>query len=394
MKDAITYIDEVSIKNKRILLRADFDVSLNPNHTIANDARIRSNIPTITYLLKQNNRLICIAKLGRPQGRDKNFSLKIVVHRLQQYLPHNTITLVDDFRKNPEVFLKQKNNQILVLENIRFYPEEKTNDPQFAKQLASLGDIYVNDAFAMSHRSEASVVGVPDYIPSYGGLLLKKEVETIGKAIKNPKKPFVAIMGGAKISSKIPLIGKLTEIADHVLIGGGLANTFLCAEGYQIGKSFCEYEKVSKAKQLMEHAKKHNTAIILPVDVVTGKSTDTMSKGIVRKVNEIPKGAEILDIGPETQAKFGALISRAKTIIWNGPVGYFENPVYRQGTDFVYYAITENHEATSIAGGGDTLSAISKEEYLDKVTHISTGGGAMLEYIEKGTLPGLEALKH
>lgn len=394
MGDRISYIDETDITKKRVLLRADFDVSLNPNYTIADDARIRNNLPTIQHLLRRHNKIVCIAKLDRPKERDPKLSLRVVVHRLHEYLPGYTVKLVDDFLTEKKAFDGQTEKEILVLENIRFYPEEKKNDQRFAKKLAALGDVYVNDAFAMSHRTEASIVGVSRLLPSYGGLLLKKEIQTIGRVIKKPKKPFVAIIGGAKISTKITLIGKLTEMADYVLVGGGLANTFLCAHGYEIGKSFCEYEKVAKARQLLFLAAQKHTAIVLPSDVVIGNPQDTRRNGEVRKINDIPKGSQILDIGPETKAKFGAIIAKAKTIIWNGPVGLFENPAFRQGTDFIYYAITENRDAVSIVGGGDTLSAISKEEYLEKITHISTGGGAMLEYIEKGTLPGIEALKH
>ena len=394
MKKKVAYIDETEIINKRVLLRADFDVSLNPNYTIADDARIRQNIPTLQYLLKNHNRLICVAKLDRPKGRDPKCSLKVVVKKLQEYFRKYTITLIDDFlTPDKKIFENQKPNEILVLENIRFYPEEKKNEPEFAKKLASLGDVYVNDAFAVSHRTEASVVGVTHFLPSYGGLLLKKEIEMISKAIHNPKKPVIAIIGGAKISSKIPLINKLTEVADYVLIGGGLANTFLCAQGLEIGKSFCEYEAVSLARKLLFHAEQKHTAVVLPSDVIIGEPDNSENGGKIKKIDEIPKGAVILDIGPETQAKYGAIIANAKTIIWNGPIGYFENPAFRRGTDFIYYSIAQNSQATSIVGGGDTLSAISKKEYLEKIAHISTGGGAMLEFIEKGTLPGIEALK-
>ena len=318
--------------------------------------------------------------------KDPAFSLKVVVEKLKEYLPEYTITLIDDFiTADKSIFANQKSNEIFVLENIRFYPEEKKNDPEFAKKLASLADIYVNDAFAMSHRVEASVVGVTSYLPSYGGLLLKKEVATIMKAVREPQKPFVAIIGGSKIGTKINIIGKLMEVSNSILIGGGLANTFLCAQGIDIGKSYCEYEKVAKARQLIHLASQRSTTIVLPTDVV-------LDGGEVVRIDKIPVGATILDIGPDTQAKFGSIIASAKTIVWNGPVGYFENPAFRRGTDFIYYAIAHNTGAISIVGGGDTLSAISKKEYLDKITHISTGGGAMLELIEKGTLPGLQAL--
>lgn len=390
----IKTVDDDKIIGKKVILRADFDVSLNPNYTIADDARIRNNLPTINYLLKNKNKLICIAKLDRPKGRETKYSLKVVVNKLQELLPNYKIKLIDDFLKeDKKTFNSQKENEILVLENIRFYKGEKKNDPRFAKKLASLGEVYVNDAFAMCHRTEASVVGVPEYLPSYAGLLLKKEIEMISHAIKNPKRPLVVVLGGAKISTKIILIDKLMEIADYLLIGGGVANTFLLAEGYEVGKSFYDYEEIAKARRLLFMAAKKRTAIILPTDVVVGNPKNSQYGGMVKKINQILTNAQILDIGPETQAKFGSIIAKGKTIIWNGPVGYFENPEYRRGTDFIYYAIAQNQQATSIVGGGDTLAAISKKEYLEKITHISTGGGAMLEFIEKGTLPGIEALR-
>lgn len=389
----ITYIDEVEIKNKIVLLRVDFDVSLNPDQTIADDVRIQRNLPTIKYLLKNNNRLICVAKLDRPKYRDLKLSLMPVVKRLREYLPDYKITLVDDFlSSDKQVFEKQTNKEILVLENIRFFPKEKDYSTIFAKQLSSLSDIYVNDAFAVCHRSDTSVIGPPKFIPSYGGLLLKKELAIISKSINKPKKPIVAIIGGAKVSTKIGLINKLMKIADYIIIGGGLANTFVCAQGYNIGASFCEYEVVQQARKLLSLAKGDRAFIVLPVDVVVAENKDD-KVGEVVKVESIPPNKSIFDIGPETKAQIGGIIAKAKTIIWNGPVGYFENPAFRRGTDFIYYSIAQNNQATSIVGGGDTLASISKKEYLDKITHISTGGGAMLEYIEKGTLPGIEALK-
>lgn len=391
----ISFIDETDIKNKRVLLRVDFNVSLNPNSTIADDARIQQALPTIEYLLKNHNRLIIVSHLDRPKFRDPKLSLKPVVKRLQEYLDKNYhVKLINDFlTEDPQTFQNQKPDTVFMLENIRYYPEEGANDRTFIKKLAALADVFVNDAFGVSHRSNSSVTGVPEYLPSYGGLLLKKEIQMISKVIDKPKKPLVAIIGGAKISSKISLIGKLTEIADYLLIGGGLANTFLCAHEYNIGKSFCEYEEVQQARKLLFLAARKHTAIILPDDVVVAANkTSTVTQ--VRKVDEVQKNDSIFDIGPETQAKFGAVIAKAKTIIWNGPVGLTENPQFKRGTDFIYYAITQNTDSTSIVGGGDTLAAISKKEYLDKITHISTGGGAMLEFIEKGNLPGIEALEH
>ncbi|MBM4177594.1 phosphoglycerate kinase [Candidatus Gribaldobacteria bacterium] len=391
----IKTIDDSEIIGKKVILRVDYNISLGKNRTLADDARIRQTLPTINYLLKNHNKIIIITYLDRPKTRDSRYSLKPVAKHLQSLLPNNKIILANDFltKIGKQVISSQEDNEIIMLENIRFYKQEKKNDPNFAKKIAELANIYINDAFGQCHRAETTIVGVPEYLPSYAGLLLKKEVETISQAIKKPKKPFVVILGGAKISTKILLIDRLMAVADYLLIGGGLANTFLAAEDYEIGRSFCEYEEIQKARRLLFMAAKKHTAIILPSDVVIGNPKNITDGGIVKKINEVLTNAQILDIGPETQAKFGSIITKAKTIIWNGPVGYFENPEYRRGTDFIYYAIAQNQQATSIVGGGDTLAAISKKEYLDKITHISTGGGAMLEFIEKGTLPGIEALK-
>lgn len=383
----ITYIDETKIKNKTILLRVDFNVSLNPDHSIANDERIKQSLETIKYLLKNNNRLVILSHLGRPKGVDKTYSLKVVVDRLKKYLPKETIKLYEKLNE-----LKNGKEKIRFLENIRFFPKEKDYSTIFAKELASLAEVYVNDAFAVCHRSDTSVIGPPKFILGYGGLLLKKEIKMLNYIIKNPKKPVVAIVGGAKVSTKIGLLNKLVKIVDYLVIGGAMANTFICAQRYNIGTSFCEYETVQQARRLLALAKKDRAFIVLPVDAVIAEDKNCRENEIV-KINQIPSKKSIFDIGPETNAQIGRIIAKAKTIIWNGPVGYFENPCFRRGTDFIYYSITQNSEAISIVGGGDTLAAISKKEYLDKITHISTGGGAMLEYIEKGTLPGIEALK-
>lgn len=383
----ITYIDETEIKNKVILLRVDFNVSLNTDYTISNSARIEQSLPTIKYLLKNDNRLIIISHLGRPKGTDKKFSLKVVADKLKEYLPKINVGLAETIE-----LAKQQKERIVVLENIRFFPKEKDFSTLFAKELSSLADIYVNDAFGVCHRADTSVIGPPKFLPSYGGLLLKKELEMISRVTDKPKKPIVAIIGGAKVSTKIGLINKLIKIVDYLIIGGGLANTFVSAQGHEIGTSFCEYEAVQQARKLLSLAKKGRALIILPVDAVVATSKDDKEHEVV-KIDNISANKSIFDIGPETKAQIGGIIARAKTIIWNGPVGLFENPAFREGTDFIYYSITQNADAISIVGGGDTLAAISKKEYLDKITHISTGGGAMLELIEKGTLPGIEALK-
>lgn len=385
------FVDEVEIKNKTVLLRVDFNVSLNPNHSIADDARIRQSIPTIEYLLKNNNKLLLIAHLGEPVKRNPADSLIRVKNRLHEYLPNQKISFIEDVLKNPDT-ATQNTSEIIMLENIRFYEGEQKNDPEFVKQLSALGDIYINDAFSVSHRKAASIVGLPGMLPSYGGLLLKKEIENLTRLTEHPKKPFVAIMGGKKITTKIKFINKLVTLADYLLLGGGLANTFLVAEGFKLGDSLVSDEDIKLAKQILSHARKQNTHIVLPKDAVVAENINSKTS-TVKKIDKIGRRDEILDIGPETEADFGAIIDDAATIVWNGPVGYMENPVFKRGTDFLYYAITENEKAISVVGGGDTLAAIAKKEYLDKITHISTGGGAMLEFIENGTLPGIEALK-
>lgn len=383
----ITYIDEVEIKNKIVLLRVDFNVSLNQNYTIADDARIQQSLPTIKHLLKNNNQLIILSHLGRPKGVDEKFSLKIVVKRLKQYLPSYPIVLAKTLEE-----VKTKKEPIIVLENIRFFPKEKDYSTIFAKKLSSLADVYVNDAFGVCHRSDTSIIGPPKFIPGYGGLLLKKELHMLDCIVKKPKKPIAAIIGGVKVSTKIGLLERLAKLVDYLIIGGGLANTFLSAQGYKIGKSYCDYETTQVANHFLAKQTSKKPYILLPKDVVVGEDKKSKQPEIV-KIKCIPFDKSIFDIGPETTAEIGHILAQAKTIIWNGPVGYFENPSFRRGTDFIYYSIAHNNEAISIVGGGDTLAAISKKEYLNKITHISTGGGAMLEYIEKGTLPGIEALK-
>ncbi|HWY80151.1 MAG TPA: phosphoglycerate kinase, partial [Candidatus Sulfotelmatobacter sp.] len=310
----ISYIDEADISNKQVLLRADLNVSLNPNYTIADDTRIRHILPTIKYLLKDNNQIILVSHLARPKERNDSFSLKIIVQRLRHYLPDMKIRLVNDFlTEKVSTFANQKSNEILVLENIRFYSEEKQNDKAFAQKLASLAEIYVNDAFAVSHRAEASLVSVPQYLSSYGGLLMKQEITMIQKSIAKPKKPLVAIIGGAKISTKIALLSRLIEIADYVILGGGLANVFFRAQRYFIGSSICEYEMTLKARQLLFFAEQKKTKMILPTDVLIGDPQDTKKRGEVIKIkdNNIPRGKAILDIGPETKACYGSFIAKA-----------------------------------------------------------------------------------
>ncbi|OGK18385.1 phosphoglycerate kinase [Candidatus Roizmanbacteria bacterium RIFCSPLOWO2_12_FULL_40_12] len=395
MSTRIKFIDEVSLEKKTILLRVDLNVALDgeKNLRITDDVRIRQVIPTIKFLQKKGNKLILVSHLSNPQKRDSRYSLRIILKRLKKLLPEYRFRLIEDFlsAKGKKLIASQKENEILLLENIRFHEGERENDQDFAKKLSKIADIYVNDAFAVSHRSEASIVKVPKLIPSFGGLLLKNETKTISEIFKKNKKPFIAIVGGAKIETKVDLISKLIGIADYILVGGGVANTFLCAYGYEIGKSFCEHGKVRKAQELMELARKKKTVFIIPSDVAVGNSKN-QKKGIVEKVGAISRGMQILDIGPKTQNEYCSIIAKARTVVWNGPVGYFENRAFSHGTNSIYHAIAKNMKATSIIGGGETLSSISNEAHHDQIAHLSTGGGAMLEYIQNGMLPGILAL--
>ena len=389
----ITYIDETEIKNKRVLVRVDYNVSFKKDGSgqINDDTRIKSSLPILQLLLKGGNKLILMSHLGKPKGRDAAFSMKPVVERLQYYLPGLMIKMVSEFHTEREVFEAQTEKEILLLENTRFYEGEKKNDPTFSKELASLADVFVCDAFGSVHRAHASVVGVASHLPSFGGLLLKQEVKSILGAIESPKRPVIAIVAGAKVSTKIGLIESLLKVADNVLIGGAMTNNFYKAQGLEVGNGLLETEFVSEAKRLLDSP--NGKKIILPVDRRIGSQTDTTTPAVVKKVTEIGAADETLDIGPETEKLFAEKIAAAKTIIWNGPVGYFENPTFAAGSMSIFHAIVANTEAVSVVGGGDTLTLIKKQPDKAKITHISTGGGAMLELIEKGTLPGIEALK-
>ncbi len=384
-------IDEVDITGKRVLLRVDFNVSLDSRGEIVDDERMRQTLPTIEYLLQHHNKLILVSHLDHPKGRDPKLSLKPIAKHLQKLLTSRRILLVDDFLTDTKSFANQTENDMLLLENIRFYPEEKTNDTAFAKQLASLADVFVNDAFGVSHRKEASVVSIPEFLPSYAGFLIKKEVQILSHALTHPEHPVVAIIGGSKISTKINLLDRLLSIADTVLIGGGLANTFFASQGIEIGKSICENDEKETAQRLLEKAKSSHAKLLLPLDVVIKNTETNLSR--VAYVAKVEPRDTILDIGIETVTTFSEVIRTAKTIIWNGPMGYFEDPAFRRGTDGICEAIIRNKEAVSIVGGGDTITAIGDRPDKDTITHISTGGGAMLAFIEHGSLPGIDALK-
>lgn len=388
-------IKNIEVKGKRVLVRVDYNVSLDDGFRISDDFRIRQTLSTLEYLVKKNCSLILISHFGRPKGkRNKKYSLKPVAEHLKKIIKAKVYFFDKDYisSEGQGQLNKYKSGDIVLLENIRFYPQEKANKKSFAKKLAQLADIFVNDAFGVSHRVHASIVGIPEFLPSVAGLLLEKEVNIITQAIEKPRKPLVAIIGGAKAEDKITLVGKLLEKADYCLVGGGVANTFLKAWGYKVGKSLVSDEMVELARHLFWKASRSNTAMLLPSDVVLGDLKSGRVNGIV-SADKISSKWQALDIGPQTQAEFGSVIAKAKTIIWNGPMGVFERKEFRNGTDFIYYSIAQNPDSLSIVGGGDTLAALGKKEYLKVIDHVSTGGGAMLEFIEKGTLPGIEALE-
>lgn len=391
-KFTIKTIEEVPITDSRVLVRVDYNVSLTSKHKIADDERIKQTLPTIKKLLAGNNRVILISHLGEPDGRDETLSLAPVIADLQAQLPGVIINLIDDFTtEKSRIFLEQQaGGEIVVLENLRFYRGEKDNDEEFAKELASLADYFVNDAFGVSHREHASVVSIPKFIPGLAGLLMAHEINTIDRVVNHPKHPFVAIVGGSKISTKIAFLQSLLDKVDTLLIGGGLANTFLVAGGASIGMSLHEADQTEAARVILEYAKSKAKELLLPTDVVV---IDENGQDRVCSLKDITEYDMIVDIGPQTEARFGEHITTAKTILWNGPIGKVEDEQFARGTEYVYYAITENKDAISLVGGGDTIAAISKLEYADRITHISTGGSAMMEFIERGTLPGIRALE-
>lgn len=379
-------IKDIEIHHKRILMRVDYNVSIQ-DKSIADDTRIRHTLPTIKYLLENGATVTLMAHLGRPKSPDPKYSLRPVALYLQKILgtPVSFCHSISQCRTDTHSKLK-------LLENLRFFPGEITNDPQFSAELASLGEIYVDDAFGAAHDAHASIVGVARLLPSVAGLSFAKEVKTILSAVNHPDRPLVVIIGGAKVSDKIKLLAKLIKIADTIIIGGGMANTFLSAGGYSIGQSYRELSALPTAKKLLALAKRHHKTLLLPKDVIIGNLATGQDCGAI-SIQEIPPDMQALDIGPHSQAEFGRAIASAGTVIWNGPMGVFEEPQFAVGTDFIFHSLTENTKAFVVVGGGDTLKAIKKQQHLKRINHISTGGGAILALIEKGTLPGIEVLQ-
>ncbi len=387
-------IEDVNVQGKRVLVRVDYNVPLTPEGTVADDKRIVAALPTVKYLLEHGARVILCSHLGRPKGTVKpEFSLKPVVARLKELLPGVKIDFASDCigEEAKEKAMALQDGQILLLENLRFHKEEEKNDPEFAKELASLAEIYVSDAFGTVHRAHASTAGVAAYLPAVAGFLIGKELSIMGQALENPQRPFVAILGGAKVADKIGVIKNLLQKCDSLIIGGGMAYTFFAAQGYGIGDSLLDKDSIGLAKDLMAEAESRGVKLLLPVDTVVAKEFAADAEHKTVKVNEIPDGWQGLDIGEESRKLFAGVIESAKTVIWNGPMGVFEFPAFAKGTAAVAEACAQC-QGTTIIGGGDSASAVKKLGYADKMTHISTGGGASLEFLEGKVLPGVAAL--
>ena len=386
-------IEDINVKGKRVLVRCDFNVPLNEKGKITNDNRIVAALPTIKYLMDHGARVILCSHLGRPKGEFKpEFSLKPVAKRLSELLERE-VPLAEDVVGPSAHALAEKlqDGDVMLIENVRFHAEETKNDPEFAKQLASLAEIYVNDAFGTAHRAHASTEGVAHYLPAVAGFLIGKEISIMGGALENPEHPFLAIIGGSKVSDKIGVINNLLNKVDVLIIGGGMAYTFQKAMGGRIGNSIHEDDKMELAKELLAKAAYKGVRIVLPVDNEAGNAFSNDCLHITVHAQEIPDGFEGMDIGPVTREIFAGEIARAKTIVWNGPVGVCEFPTFAAGTRAVAEAVAKNTGVT-IIGGGDSAAAITQMGLADKVTHVSTGGGASLEFLEGIELPGIAAL--
>ena len=387
-------IRDIDLDGKKVLLRADFNVPLDENQNITDKTRIVAELPTIKYILEHNAKLIMCSHLGRPKGQVvPTMSLAPVAKELSAQLGQDVklaSDIVGDSAKS--LVANMQNGDAILLENVRFDAREEANEPEFAKELASLADVYVNDAFGTCHRAHASTAGVASYLPSACGFLIEKEISVLGDTLNNPERPFVAILGGAKVSSKIGVIDALLDKVDTLLIGGGMAYTFYKSMGYGVGNSICEVDKVDLAQDLMKKAKEKGVKMLIPVDNVIGKEFKADTESKVVAYNEITDGWEGFDIGPKTVAMYEEELKKAKTVLWNGPVGLFEFDQFAKGTNELANCLANLTDCKTIIGGGDSAAAITKIGLADKMTHISTGGGASLEYIEGKALPGIECL--
>ena len=389
-------IKDVDLKGKKVFCRVDYNVPFDENMNITNDTRIQATVPTVTYLLEQGAAVILACHIGRPsEAREDKFSTKHILKRLSEVFKQDVKWAPDCVGPEAEKAAADlKPGEILLLENLRYHKEEKKNDPEFAKQLAALADIAVNDAFGGSHRAHAANVGITQYLESVAGFLMEKEINFIGKTLEAPQRPFVAIIGGAKVSDKIGVISNMIDKVDTIIIGGGMAHTFDAAQGLPIGKSLCEKDKFEEALAQLDKAKEKGVKVVLPVDLTIADKFGADANTQIVDVDKVPEDWEALDSGPKTSALYSEALAGAKTVIWNGPMGVFEFDAFAKGTLAVAKAVAEatKNGATSIVGGGDSIAALKKTGLADQISHISTGGGATLEFLEGKVLPGIAAI--
>ncbi|MGB9921008.1 MAG: phosphoglycerate kinase [Moorellales bacterium] len=386
-------VRDVEVRDRRVLVRVDFNVPLDREGRVVDDTRIRAALPTISYLREQKAKIILVSHLGRPKGKAKDeLRLDPVARRLSELLGDEVRKVNDCVGPEVEAAVAAlAPGQVLLLENIRFYPEEEKNDPEFARRLAALADVYVNDAFGTAHRAHASTAGVAAYLPAVAGFLMEKEVDFLGRLLESPERPYVAVLGGAKVSDKIGVIQNLLARVDTLLLGGGMANTFLAARGFNVGRSLVEGDKANLAAELLEVARQKGVEVLLPEDVVVApEATDEAPRRIV-PAEGIPAEEMACDIGPATAEKYAKKISGARTVVWNGPMGIFEVEPFAAGTKRIAEAVASCPGLT-VVGGGDSVAALEKAGLAERVTHVSTGGGASLEFLEGRTLPGVAAL--
>jgi len=388
-------IKDLDVKGKRVLVRCDFNVPMDENLNITDDRRIRSSLPTINYLIENNAKVILMSHLGRPKGEPSpKYSLEPVAKRLSELLDKKVVFAKDDRVVSDsvrEIVFNMKEGEVVLLENTRFRKEETKNGEDFAKELASLGDLYVNDAFGTCHRAHASNVGISNILPSAVGFLVEKEITVMGNALEKPERPFLAILGGAKVSDKIGVIDNLLNKVDSIIIGGGMAYTFFKAQNYEIGTSIVEEDKLELARELMKKAEEKGVKLLLPVDIVVASEFSNDAEYKTVTIDKIPEDMMGMDMGEESIKAFTEEIKKAKTIVWNGPMGVFEMENFKKGTDAIAKAMAEA-DAITIVGGGDSASAVEKAGYSQNMTHISTGGGASLEFLEGKILPGIAAI--
>ncbi len=389
-------IRDIDVSGKKVLVRCDFNVPQDKETgEITDNRRIRAALPTIKYLLDNNAKVILCSHLGRPKGEiNPKYSLKPVAEELSKLLGKEVKLSKDVIGEDSKKLTSEiKEGEVVLLENVRFHKEEEKNDSEFSKELASFAEVYVNDAFGTSHRAHSSTAGVADYLPAVSGFLIEKELEFLGGALENPKRPFISILGGAKVSDKIGVIENLLDKVDTLIIGGGMAYTFFKAQGFNIGTSICEEDKLDLAKSILEKAEAKGVTLLLPVDNKVAKEFSNDSEYVEVSSNEIPDGYMGMDIGSKTIARFKEVLKDAKTVVWNGPLGVFEFDTFANGTNEVA-KILAGLDATTIIGGGDSAAAIEKLGLADKMTHISTGGGASLEFLEGKVLPGIDCLEN